>query len=94
MTQIAQISCITKQPRNDPYTRITAVGGVHNGQRWRITLDDAIANIEAGAWQFYTLVGGHRRPVQIATRLGRKYLRTDADYDTPDNLLSLPECPQ
>ncbi|MFC7521402.1 DUF3892 domain-containing protein [Xanthomonas populi] len=23
----------------------------------------------------------------------RKYLRTTADHDTPDNLLSLPECP-
>ena len=92
MTQTAQIKCINKDPRHDPYNRITHVGGFTD-QRWKITLDDAIGMIERREWDFYTLVGGHRREVIIATRNGRKYLKTEADYDTPDNLLSLPECP-
>jgi hypothetical protein len=29
----------------------------------------------------------------VATRLGRKYLKTIADADQPNNLLALPECP-
>jgi hypothetical protein len=31
--------------------------------------------------------------VIIATRLGREYLKTEADGEQPDNLLALPECP-
>jgi hypothetical protein len=56
-------------------------------------LDDAIGMIERGEWNFYTHVNGHRRNVIIRLRNGRKYLTTEADHDTPDNLLSLPECP-
>lgn len=41
---------------------------------------------------FYSFVGGHERNVIVATRNGTKYLKTEADSDTPDNLLSLPEC--
>ncbi|MEA3032252.1 MAG: hypothetical protein QOH86_268 [Sphingomonadales bacterium] len=92
MTDTAQISCINKNPREDRYHAITHVGGFATSQ-WKLTLDDAIGKIERGEWAFYTLVNGHRRNVVVATRNGRKYLKTDADYDTPDNLLSLPECP-
>jgi hypothetical protein len=49
--------------------------------------------IERREWSFFTMVNGHRADVVVATRQGRKYLKTTADYDTPDNLLSLPECP-
>ena len=92
MTQTAQISCINKDPRYDPYRRITHVGG-YTTERWKITLDNAIAHIQSREWAFYTLVGGHHQEVEVATRLGRRYLKTKADRDTPDNLLSLPECP-
>jgi hypothetical protein len=92
MAQTAQIKCINKNPRNDAYSRIVNVGGFTDRQ-WKISLDQAIKFIEDGEWDFYTLVGGHKRKVIVATRLGRKYLKTEADKDTPDNLLSLPECP-
>ena len=92
MAKTAQIKCINKDDRYDPYSRITHVGGYVTSQ-WKLTLDDAIAYIESGEWEFYTFVGGHRRDVIVATRNGRKYLKTVADHDTPDNLLSLPECP-
>ena len=92
MAQSAQISCINKDPRNDPYHRITHVGG-YGDKQWKITTDEAIRYIENREWEFYTQVGGHRRKVIVATRNSRKYLKTEADNDTPDNLLSLPECP-
>jgi hypothetical protein len=91
-TKTAQISCISKNPREDRYHAITHVGGYADRQ-WKLTRDEAIGMIERGEWSFYTLVNGHRRQVVVASRLGRKYLRTEADHDTPDNLLSLPECP-
>lgn len=87
-----QIGCINKNNRSDPYTRIARIGGVTSGEPWSLSLDDAIAGIKAGKWEFYTQVGGHVREVRVATRNGTEYLRTDADSDTPDNLLSLPEC--
>ena len=92
MTQIAEIKCINKEPRLDPYHRIVNVGGFTD-KRWKIGLEAAISHIEQGTWEFYTHVGGHKRKVIVAERLGRKYLKTEADRDTPDNLLSLPECP-
>lgn len=92
MASSAEIKCINKNPRFDPYSRITHVGG-YVTSAWKLTLDDAIGKIERGEWTFYTHVNGHRRNVIAATRNGRKYLKTEADQDTPDNLLSLPECP-
>lgn len=89
-----QVSCIRKDDRQDKYSSITHIGGVNgSGSRWRLTLDEAISGIETGKWAFYTHVGGHQRWIRVASRNGRKYLRTEADQDTPDNLLSLPECP-
>ncbi len=89
-----QVRCINKDDRQDKYNRITHIGGLNaDGTRWRLTLDEAINAIETGKWKFFTHVGGHSRWVLVASRNGRKYLRTEADQDTPDNLLSLPECP-
>ena len=87
-----EIKCINKQPRNDPYHRITHVGGFGTSQ-WKLTVDDVISRIDSGREAFHTYVGGHRRNVIVASRNGRKYIKTEADHDTPDNLLSLPECP-
>jgi hypothetical protein len=90
-----KIGCINKDDRQDKYNRITHVGGTGgDGKRWKLTLDEAIRGIEAGKWAFYTEVNGHVRDVVVVTPTnGKKYLRTTADRDTPDNLLSLPECP-
>jgi hypothetical protein len=55
---------------------------------------EAIAAIEAGTYSFYTLVDGRRANVIVAvSRFDNKYLKTTADGEQPDNLLSLPECP-
>lgn len=92
MTQRAQIKCINKIPRDDPYHRITHVGGFTDRQ-WKITLDEAIGIIERREWEFFTHDGRYEAKVEIATHNGRKYLKTENDRDTPDNLLGLDECP-
>jgi hypothetical protein len=98
MAQRVRIECIVKDDRMSPYERIQRVGGQnppgHNPPRWDLPLDDAIRGIQEGKWEFYTHVGGHVRDVIIArSAAGNLYLRTTADRDTPDNLLSLPTCP-
>lgn len=94
MAQTAYIECINKQPRTDKYHAITHVGG-RDGGGWKTPLAAAIGFIERGEWEFYTRppVGHGQKVVVAISAAGNKYLRTVADYDTPDNLLSLPECP-
>lgn len=93
MAKTAEIKCINKDDRFNPYDRITHVGGFVTSQ-WKLTLAEAINHIEHMGWTFYTRgKNGHRTNVVVATsRYGYKYLRTEADHDTPDNLLHLPEC--
>ena len=70
---------------------------MHNGKRWFLPEDDIIAEIEKPdylrRWNYYTSVNGHSAWVIVAVHNGRKYLKTQADGYSPDNLLALPECP-
>jgi hypothetical protein len=88
-----EIQCINRTTRTDPHERIQNVGGIYNGAAWKMTLDQAIASIEAGTYRFYSNVAGKGVWVIIATHLGRKYLKTEADGLHPNNLLALPNCP-
>ena len=95
MAQQVQIGCINKSDRPNPHERILQVGGVNpDGTRWKLSQEQAIAGIEDGRWQFYVSVNGQTVWVIVAvSRYGNKYLKTTADGEQPNNLLSLPECP-
>jgi len=95
MAQQVQIGCINKSDRPNPHERILYVGGVNpDGTRWKLSQEQAIAGIEDGRWQFYVSVNGQTVWVIVAvSRYGNKYLKTTADGEHPNNLLSLPECP-
>ncbi|TPJ67473.1 DUF3892 domain-containing protein [Mesorhizobium sp. B2-7-1] len=93
-TKTAEIKCINKLDRGNVHERITHVGG-YATEQWKITQQQAIAYIESREWRFYV-----SRPrgdtvwvVVAVSRYGHKYLKTEADGDEPNNLLSLPECP-
>jgi hypothetical protein len=85
-----QVTCITKRPyHSDPYTRIQAIGGAG----WHRSEDDAIRDVERDASSYYVSAGGKSVWVIVATHNSRKYLKTQTDNYTPDNLLALPEFP-
>ncbi len=96
MAQQVQITCVVKTDRTSPHERIHSVGGVNpDGTRWRLSEDAAIGYIENGTYSFYVdRPFGHRVAVIIAeSQWGHKYLKTIADGEHPNNLLSLPSCP-
>ena len=95
MSGTHQVTCIIPDGM-DADCRIDSIGGAkgatNSGGPWKLKLDEAIAGIEAGKWRFWTHANGRSVSVVIAQRNGRKYLKTEADGDEPNNLLSLPRC--
>ncbi len=91
-----RVECIHKSDRTSPHERISHIGGRNpNGSPWRLSEAEAISGIEGGRWSFFVeRPAGHIVNVVVAERLGRKYLKTTADAEQPDNLLALPECPR
>lgn len=83
-----RVTCINKQPRNNPYEGITHLGG----QGWRWTRQQVVESINAKTNTFYTLVNGNRGNIGVVNGPNGPYVRTYADGKWNDNLLSLPEC--
>jgi hypothetical protein len=93
VTATHEVLCIKKSNRTDPHERITDIGGRNaDGTAWGLTQAAAIQGIENGSWKFYISDGGRHVDVIVALRNGKKYLKTTADGEQPNNLLSQPEC--
>ncbi|CAG0946251.1 hypothetical protein ANRL1_02869 [Anaerolineae bacterium] len=94
MATRVEIQCVKKSDRMNPHERITHVGGRnHDGTSWKLTQEQAIQGIENNEWSFFVRQAGQVVNVVVETsRYGHKYLKTVADGEQPNNLLSLPEC--
>lgn len=88
-----QVTCITKPHPQSPHEHITHLGNPQLGWKW--AREDVIRSIEAKTNTFYVIDPrtGQRSDVGIVRPVGRSpYLRTYADGDWNDNLLSLDQC--
>ena len=90
MAESWQITCINRTNSFDAYERIERVGGPE-GEGWTLRVDEIVAHIKEGT-SFWVDVGGQRIDVIITSHSGREYIKTRSDGDSPNSLLSLPEC--
>lgn len=62
--------------------------------RWRLSIDEAIAGVLDGKWNFFIELNVYDLvDLEVATSpSGVLYLKTAVDHDTPDELLFLPQC--
>jgi len=89
-----QVTCITKPHPQSSHEHITHVGNPAAGWKW--TREQVIAIIDANTNTFFVIdpYNGKRYNVGVVRPAGRSpYLRTYADGDWNDNLLSLAQCP-
>lgn len=90
----AQVTCITKPNPQSPHEHITHLGNPAAGWVW--SREDVIKSIEAKTNTFYVLdpVSGRRADIGVVHESGKApYLRTHADGQWNNNLLSLNQCP-
>jgi hypothetical protein len=95
MTMSRQVQCVNKRDRPNPHERILNIGGVDAGARWKRSQIDAIADVERDASSYYVVDRRANQTVWVIVRVsqyGNKYLTTQADGDSQNNLLSLEEC--
>jgi len=91
-----RVTCINKDGgyHENPYTAITYLGwvkdsGGETGKSTRLEMYDFVK----GGGEAYVQVGAARAVLIAAiTPGGTKYVKTQADSTTKDNLLKLPEC--
>lgn len=89
-----QVTCITKSVPQGGHEHITHLGDVKGTWRW--TREEVIQSIDANTNTFFVIDPNNakRSNVGVVRPVGRPaYVRTHADRDWNDNLLSLPACP-
>lgn len=89
-----QVTCITKPNTHSSHEHITHIGNPSTS--WKITTAEAIRQIEGKINSFYVKDQrtGQIAYVGVVRVIGRNpFIRTYADGDWNDNLLSLNQCP-
>ena len=94
MRQSIRVDCVVRTDRVSPHHRIRAIGGrSRDGQLWRLGEEAAIAAIENERAVFYVeWPRGRRIDLVVGHGLGKTYLKTEGDGESPETLLSLPDC--
>ena len=88
------ITCIKRSGSKIPDERIETVGGFYeDGKYFRYTLDQAIELVEKNKYDLLVEYHGRKLLLYVAYSLrGKKYLKTEVDWEAPVTLLKLPEC--
>ena len=89
-----QVTCITKPHPQSPHEHITHLGNPAGGWIW--PREKVIESIDERTNRFFVIDprSGKRADIGIVRPSGKApFLRTHADGDWNDNLLSLNQCP-
>ena len=92
MAIVLKVNWVELSDQPDPYQRIGHLGGNAGEMEWRHSIAEAIRSLERNLFHYY--VEKDERPMRLEIGLapnGRKYLKTHADKDRPESLLTLPE---
>lgn len=94
MRQSVKVDCVVRTDRVSPHHRIRAIGGrSRDGRTWRLSEEAAIAAIENDQVAFYVeWPRGSRIDLVVGQGLGKTYLKSERDGESPETLLSLPDC--
>lgn len=90
----AQVTCITKPNVHSAHEHITHLGNPVG--KWMWTREQVIASIDAKSNTFYVLdpANGKRADIGVVRESGKApYVRTYADGQWNNNLLSFNQCP-
>jgi hypothetical protein len=88
-----EVSCIIPDG-SDARRRIDAVGGVlPNSRRWALSIDEAIAAVQAGLKLFVGTPPNEVEVEVVEPDSSLPFLRTKPDASGANNLLALPTCP-
>ena len=81
-----EVTGVIREPRlHLPPGRVTHLLG--DGTSWSpVAVEQAVREIQGGTVIYYTGGGGHETIIHVATRGGRKYLRTAPDGRNDNNL--------
>lgn len=88
-----QVIGINKNGGSDPYSKISHYGVMTVEGKVLCTISDMLHHIEVSNHDFF--INGIEGKTYLVVRqspTGRKYLRTQNDWDEPYELLSLPRC--
>ena len=89
---VLHINCVIKTNHQNPAEQIKGVGGISDGQQWKLSQAEVIRQIESSENQFRMAVNGHKALVIVSTVDGKKYIRTEEDRVGENKILLLPEC--
>lgn len=91
-----QVTCITKPHPTSPHEHITHIGNPTSNPPWKWTREQVIESIDKGTNTFFVVdpSTGKRADIAVVREAGKvPFLRTHADGDWNNNLLSLRQCP-
>lgn len=87
-----RVTCTSKHPSGERITRLGCTAETNSYQYF--SEKEVISRLDLHQDSFYVeRPQGHTVEVEVARRGSERYLKTDADGEIPNNLLSLKHCP-
>lgn len=94
MATVLQVKWVDQANLPEAWQRVRHIGGDSRQFTWQHTLEQAVRFIEEGVFDYYVSSGNNAMRLEVGVAPnGGKYLKTKADTDAPQVLLSQPGFP-